>query len=235
MDTSLISAGLLPSGTDAGKIKALYPIVGGTAATHKFNFVNPLDTDAAFRLTFFGGWTHDANGMLPSANGYCNSYFKQATDAAQNSASFGVYYNINNSTADNSALEGCNNSNSFFTMYPFFAVGLGGIYYITGGLDAYESAAYNKWNGLKMASRINATNIQILAGGNYTNFSRNSASPPNVDFYFGARNADGTTFNYVNKRRSFQFLGSGITQSEMLSMESLIQAFNTTLGRQVSY
>jgi hypothetical protein len=39
MDNSLISAGLLPSGTGAGKIKVLYPFVGGTAATHKFNFV----------------------------------------------------------------------------------------------------------------------------------------------------------------------------------------------------
>jgi hypothetical protein len=75
MDTSLISAGLLPAGTGAGKIKALYPIVGGTAATHKFNFVNPLDTNAAFRLTFNGGWTHSANGIEPNGtNAYANTY-----------------------------------------------------------------------------------------------------------------------------------------------------------------
>ena len=40
------------------KMKALYPFVGGTASTHKYNLKNPLDTDAAFRLVFNGGWTH---------------------------------------------------------------------------------------------------------------------------------------------------------------------------------
>ena len=48
------------------KMKAIYPMVGGTATTHKFNLKNPLDTDAAFRLVFSGGWTHSANGALPN-------------------------------------------------------------------------------------------------------------------------------------------------------------------------
>jgi hypothetical protein len=36
------------------KMKALYPFVGGTSTTHKYNLVDPADTDAAFRLTFNG-------------------------------------------------------------------------------------------------------------------------------------------------------------------------------------
>ena len=32
------------------KMKAIYPFVGGTAASHKFNLKNPLDTNAAYRL-----------------------------------------------------------------------------------------------------------------------------------------------------------------------------------------
>jgi hypothetical protein len=76
MDNSLISAGLLPSGTGAGKIKALYPFVGATAGTHKFNFVDPRDLDAAFRLTFNGGWTHNSNGVLPNGtNAYGDTFF----------------------------------------------------------------------------------------------------------------------------------------------------------------
>ena len=50
---------------DAGiysKFKALYPIVGGTATTHKYNLIDPQDTDAAFRLQFNGGWVHSSNG-----------------------------------------------------------------------------------------------------------------------------------------------------------------------------
>ena len=56
------------------KFSAIYPIVGGTAAQHKFNLKNPLDTDAAFRLVFSGGWTHSANGALPNGtNGYADT------------------------------------------------------------------------------------------------------------------------------------------------------------------
>ena len=40
------------------KMKAIYPFVGGTASTHKWNLKDPRDLDAAFRLQFFGGWTH---------------------------------------------------------------------------------------------------------------------------------------------------------------------------------
>ena len=45
------------------KMKAIYPFVGGTATTHKFNLKNPADTNAAFRLVFFGGVTHDNTGI----------------------------------------------------------------------------------------------------------------------------------------------------------------------------
>ena len=48
------------------KFKAIYPIVGGTASSHKYNLKDPRDLDAAFRLTFATGWTHSANGMLPN-------------------------------------------------------------------------------------------------------------------------------------------------------------------------
>jgi hypothetical protein len=44
-------------------MKALYPFVGGTAAKHKFNFMDARDLDAAFRLVFSGGVTHSTNGV----------------------------------------------------------------------------------------------------------------------------------------------------------------------------
>jgi hypothetical protein len=93
MDTSLISAGLLPSGTGAGKIKALYPIVGGTAGTHKFNFVDPRDLDLAFRLTFFGGLTHNSNGITPNGtNGYADTYFNPVDQSMGENNKSLLYY-----------------------------------------------------------------------------------------------------------------------------------------------
>jgi hypothetical protein len=50
------------------KMKALYPMVGGTAGKHKFNFMDAQDTDGAFRLVFNGGWTHSSTGALPNGS-----------------------------------------------------------------------------------------------------------------------------------------------------------------------
>ena len=49
------------------KMRAIYPFVGGTALTHKWNLKDPRDLDIAFRLVFSGGWTHSSTGAL--ANG----------------------------------------------------------------------------------------------------------------------------------------------------------------------
>jgi len=47
------------------RLIALYPFVGGNAQSCKFNLINPQDTNAAYRLTFAGTWTFDANGATP--------------------------------------------------------------------------------------------------------------------------------------------------------------------------
>jgi len=53
------------------KMKAIYPFVGGTATTHKWNLKDPRDLDAAFRLVFNGGWTHSSTGATPNGtNGF---------------------------------------------------------------------------------------------------------------------------------------------------------------------
>ena len=81
------------------KCSAIYPMVGGTATTHKFNLKNPLDTNAAFRLSFVGGWTHSSGGALPNGtNAYANTFLNPTTTLLLNSHSFGIYSRTNNVT-----------------------------------------------------------------------------------------------------------------------------------------
>ena len=57
------------------KMKAIYPILGGSASSHKWNLKDPRDLDAAFRLTFSTGWTHSSTGMLPNGtSAYANTF-----------------------------------------------------------------------------------------------------------------------------------------------------------------
>ena len=58
------------------KMKAVYPMVGGTATSMKFNLKDPRDLDAAFRLTWSGGWTYSATGATPNGtNAYADTKF----------------------------------------------------------------------------------------------------------------------------------------------------------------
>lgn len=64
------------------RFSAAYPYAGTTAATQKWNLVDPRDLDAAYRQTFIGGVTHSAQGVQGNGtNGYINTHLVPADDA----------------------------------------------------------------------------------------------------------------------------------------------------------
>ena len=82
------------------KMQAIFPFVGGTASSHKWNLKNPLDTNAAFRLVFSGGWTHSSTGATPNGtNAYANTFLNSATHLSLNSGHMSYYSRTNNSAA----------------------------------------------------------------------------------------------------------------------------------------
>jgi len=74
------------------KTKAVYPFVGGTATTHKWNLKDPQDTDAAFRLNFFGSMTHNSNGITGNGlNAYALTYINPSSNMTLDSTSVTLY------------------------------------------------------------------------------------------------------------------------------------------------
>jgi len=79
----------------AGLLAKHYYIRGMTgavanAANYKFNAINPVDTDAAYRAVYFGGVTFTDKGTQGNgSNGYANSFFNDQT-AGVDRTDFGV-------------------------------------------------------------------------------------------------------------------------------------------------
>jgi hypothetical protein len=46
------------------KFMAIYPLVGGTQSTTKWNLKDPRDLDAAYRLSFYGNPVYAGTGIL---------------------------------------------------------------------------------------------------------------------------------------------------------------------------
>ncbi len=78
------------------KMKAVYPMVGGSATSHKFNLKDPRTVNAAFYLEFNGGGTHGTNGYLPSgSNSYANTWLTPSTTLNASSAHMSFYSRTN--------------------------------------------------------------------------------------------------------------------------------------------
>ena len=211
------------------KMSAIYPMVGGTATTHKYNLKNPLDTNAAFRLSFVGGWTHSSGGALPNGtNAYADSFLIPTTTLSLNSHSFGIYSRTNDITGVK--LYG----NYLVPSAVFLHHNLTGANFNSGILANAISYTANPSTGLIMASRTSNTLFSAYRAGVLLGTNTIAVtSIPNISFYFAARNASGTAQTFTNHQIAFAFLGSGLNSTEAAALYNSVQAFNITLSRQI--
>ena len=214
------------------KMKAIYPMIGGTAALHKWNLKDPQDTNAAFRLVFSGGWTHSSTGATPNGtNAYANTYLDTANNLSLNSGSLSYYSRTSNTTsgADISSLKSTPDSYSDIIIY---YTGL--VYSRFNNSAPYDSIASTSTLGFFTGSRT-ASNIirtfrngtQIIAG------TASSSATSSIDFYIGASNNNGTAQFFSNRQCAFASIGDGLTNTEAANFYTAVQAYNTTLARQI--
>jgi hypothetical protein len=217
------------------KMSAIYPMVGGTATTHKFNLKNPADTNAAFRLGFIGGWTHSSNGALPNGtNAYAETYFSPLSNGSQNSQHLS-YYSRSNTNSSLAAAE--------IEMGAINASGVGLVLEIrTANISYYKINSGNPFiSGADTDSRAfyigNRTASNVVNGWRNStkiaNGTTASSALVNFNVIIGAINASGIIQNYTKKQCAFATIGTGLTDGEAVALYNSIQAFQTILGRQV--
>jgi hypothetical protein len=211
------------------KMKAVYPFVGGSASTHKWNLKDPRDLDAAYRLTFSGGLTHNANGVTFSTNGYARSYYNLTAGNLYNRA-YSEYVRLvtnNNSTGWTGVFDGINvfgNQLAIVSGNLNYAAGLNNL----NGLDGpilYGLQTSSVTSGTN-ASKYYSTDVSI------TSITAN-ATPTSGEFYLGALNSGGSAILYCNKNISFSSISDSLTQTDVTNLNNLVQTFQTALSRNV--
>ena len=209
------------------KLQTLYPFVGGTATTHKFNLKDPQDLDSAFRLQFLGGWTHSSNGALPNGiNGYARTYWNSSVRAAANSVSFGLYSRTNVTGAN--YIYGSFVSAGTKRMWHNFN---GNIQIADGSQITYTA---NPSTRMFISYRdSNVFNQSFRDGVSLGSLPSGMITLPNTEFYLGALSNSGTASFFTQHEIAFAFMGNALTGTDVANITAAVNTFQTSLGRNV--
>jgi len=211
------------------KMKAIYPVIGGSASFHKWNLKDPRDLDAAFRLTFSTGWTHASTGMTPS-NAYADTFLTPSTSLSQNSTHISAYSRTN---IDSGAIMGTNSGSPVFTnQLALFPRASNGLYASVNQGSNSLIASNTDSRGFYLAKRTTST--AIVGQKNSTQTSVNIASTGLNSFklVLGANGAGTVFYSYSAYEIAFASIGDGLTDTEAANLYTAVQAYQTTLGRQ---
>jgi hypothetical protein len=212
---------------------AIYPMVGGTASSHKFNLKDSRDVDAAFRVLFSGGWTHSANGSLPNGiNAYADSFF-QPNLLGQNSARYGYY----SRTQYNTTLQveiGCFNATNTSGVTVGATTATLQFGRVNEGVGSSMSAANTTTLGWFMSNR-RASNIEnIWKNKTKQQEVTNASIAPNaINVQFACQNNNGVQTLFSSKQMAFGVIGQGLSDANQNIEYDIIQQFQTDLSRQV--
>jgi hypothetical protein len=216
------------------KLIAFYPFMGGTAGSHKFNGKDPQDTDGAFRLTFYGGVTHDSDGFTPNgSNGYADTHLLPLDYIDENNGSLGSYIQTTATTKSypceigttyynqQMLLRNKNNSNLLGSLYagwnnPGTSPLLDGMIVISRTSSDSADTGYYQQGSLTYSGAPNTSPITGIV----------------YPVFIGAANLRGLGGNdYSDRTQSFTFVGYGLTDSEVNTLSSAVNTLQTALSR----
>jgi hypothetical protein len=222
----LVNTGLM------NKMIAVYPFVGGNATTHQYNLKDPRNADTAFRLTFSGGWTHSSTGILPNAtNTFANTYINTLANIPQERHHVSYY----SRTATVLSLRTEVGSNNGFTFFQFSAALTLG-FYSAGSSVAAAFTTTSTGLGFWVGNKVSFADRRAYRNGVREGQNTNSVTTFLSDFplYIGARNnSNGAATQFSNKECAFCSIGYDLTDAEVATLYTIVQNFQTTLGRQV--
>jgi len=208
------------------KMKAIYPMVGASSAACSQNLKS-----SSFTGTFNGGWTFASNGVTPNgSNAFMNTGLNAFAELQLNSVHFSNYL-PNFTTTDGVDIGVIVSSDGLYAAYNAF----GGLSLIrTNDQENTFSTGQGTANGFRLVTRTasNLSKSYVNNTNTYTS-SEPSNAVPNENIYLGARNSSGAAANFSNRRQSFASIGDGLTDTEASNFYTAVQAFQTTLSRNV--
>ena len=215
-------------------MKAIYPMVGASAAACAQNLKS-----SSFTGTFSSGWTFASTGVTPNGtSAYMDSQLSTSV-LTNNSTHISYYSRSSTSGSTRSEIGGGDpTTNVYLQMLVYRSSNNynGDQYYGASGLNRIDAAVANS-QGYFVDSRTNTTTHKAWRSnsliGSENNLQTNNISAFSQNIYVGARNNGGTANIFSDRECAFASIGDGLTDTQASDLYTCVQAFNTTLSRQV--
>ncbi|MBP9759008.1 hypothetical protein KBD45_04900 [Candidatus Dojkabacteria bacterium] len=219
-------------------IKALYPFVGGNAEAHKYNLVNPIDTNAAFRLQFNGSVTHDSSGVtFSSANGWANTFLVATTHLIANKTTLALYSRSPFSAATGGIDMGAAITTTRREELTIRSNLNGCGANINSTTNGAGSAGFinTDGTGFYFASRQTSTDLRMYKNGvlQSSATTTNNGTQSNIQMYLGARNVTNVAQGFTGRNFALALIGLDYTPAQTVDFYNIVQQYQTILNRQV--
>lgn len=233
--TSLVSNGLWD------KLYAFYPVLGGVAASHT---INANSSVGLYDLTFNGGWTHSSSGMQPNGtNGYAETNLNaQLTFPIGATSHLSIYVNLQgtgNRTYDMGVAGVDSTLTAMLNIAAKRAPGAGDQTlfdcgtFNPSGFGRVSTTSQTSASGMTLGSARSSIDRTLYRNG--TNIATQTGNRPlsvaNRTMVIGAQKSDIGVAYYSDNRYAFVTIGSGLTNTEIVNLSSIINTYETSLGR----
>jgi len=220
------------------KMKAFYPVLGGTAASQAIN--GNLNT--SFDLTFNNGFTHSYSGFVGTTlTSYAETNYVPITQHSGNTMSMGMFTNFVDliNTSGDFYMMGAYTAQDRFLSWDYYNVGLPNVFFTGKYLDNnltsnLQVSAVTNWIGMVQLGGDN-TNKYITQNRNGVDYIASAAQDgttlPNQSIYLSNLNVLGGPYKNQGSRVAFAYMGDYLTTGETTTLSSIINAFQTSLGR----
>ena len=201
------------------RMRAVYPAVGTTAFSQKYNLVNPT----LYNLTFAGGWTYSSTGMLPNGtNAVVTPDIN--TSAMGNDFGIGVYLRTNPSTAGEQAAIGFIEGASFTSAPVYTFNGTSKKWWLSYGL---LSESTTEGRGLhQFQYRTDGSAVGYYQDTQQASTTTGFSSRIGVGFANGLFGS-----SWSNQEISFAFLSYGLSNTEIVTFNTIVQNYLNSLSR----
>lgn len=207
------------------KLDVLYPFVGGTANTNKFNLVNT----GSYTIAFNGSWTYNSNGITGNAsNTYANTGYSGSVTLWYASGSMFNYSRTTGSSGYDIGVNDLGTETYFMNRYTG-----NNTFYRMPGTTQSTSASFDG-SGFFMGNSRAGTQTVYKNGTQIINVSKTATSNPSIPYYLGANNFQNTSANeFTNRNYALAGFGRSFDATEASTFYTIVQNFQTALGRQV--